>query len=81
MQSGRGRTQYWVLEFEPGDRPVVDPLMGWTGSADTRRQIRLTFERQEDAVAFAEKHGLAYDVHTPRARTLKPKSYAENFRS
>jgi hypothetical protein len=81
MQSGRGKTHHWVLEFEPGTPKFTDPLMGWTGSADTRRQVRMKFARMEDAVAFAEKRGFRYELQQPHSRTLRPKSYAENFRS
>ncbi|MDH5559200.1 MAG: ETC complex I subunit, partial [Alphaproteobacteria bacterium] len=39
MQSGRAKTEGWVLEFEPRNAVTPDPLMGWCGSADTGRQI------------------------------------------
>jgi hypothetical protein len=80
MQSGWAGTHRWVLEFAPEDRRTAEPLMGWTSSADTRAQLRLTFETKEEAVAFAEKHGLAYVVEPPHERQIKPKSYADNFR-
>jgi len=79
MQSGHGNTRDWVLEFEPGAPKVTDPLMGWIGSADTRGQVRLRFGGKEEAVAFANKHGLAYRVQEPRTRRIRPKSYADNF--
>ncbi len=81
MQSGRGKTHEWVIEFEPGAAFSADALMGWTSGRDTRNQVRLTFETREAAVAFAEKHGLDYTVETPRDRATKPKSYADNFRA
>jgi hypothetical protein len=81
MQSGRAKTDRWMLQFEPGERKVPDPLMGWIGSGDTRAQVRLTFDSREDAVAYAERNGLDYQVEQPRRRRLRPKSYAENFRS
>ena len=80
MQQGRAGTERWVLEFEPGAREV-EPLMGWTSSRDTRRQLRLSFDSKEEAIAYAEKHGLMYTLEEPRERTLRPKTYAENFRS
>ncbi|HAT34799.1 MAG TPA: ETC complex I subunit, partial [Rhodospirillaceae bacterium] len=43
MQSGRAKTKDWLLVFEPQDRATPDPIMGWNGSADTRRQVRLEF--------------------------------------
>ncbi len=78
MQSGRARTDRWLLEYEPGARQV-EPLMGWTSSGDTRRQLRLWFDSKEEAVAFARKHGLMYTLEAPRERDMRPKAYADNF--
>ncbi|RMF07677.1 MAG: ETC complex I subunit [Alphaproteobacteria bacterium] len=80
MQSGRANTRHWVLEFEPEERRELDPLMGWTGSGDTRSQIRIRFPSEEAAVAFAKRNNLAYTVIRPHVRRPKIKSYAENFR-
>ena len=79
-QSGRAKTAVWLLEFEPRSAQERDALMGWTGSRDTRRQVCLRFPTQERAQAFAKKHGLDCRVEPPRRRTVRPKSYAENFR-
>ncbi len=81
MQSGTAGTGNWVLAWEPGKREVNDPLMGWWGSGDTNGQVRLRFDTREAAVAFAEGHGIPFDVEIPpRPRTLKPRAYADNFR-
>ncbi len=79
MQSGVRNTQRWVLEFDSVDNKFVEPLMGWTGSADTSGQLRLRFESRDAAVAFAERHGLSYRIREPKVRRVRPKSYAENF--
>lgn len=80
MQSGHGRTKDWLLEHEPAAPRVIDPLMGWTGSADTRQQVRLAFDTQEEAVAYAEKNGIAFRVDDPKPRKPVRKSYSDNFR-
>jgi hypothetical protein len=80
MQSGRGGTKRWVLEFEPGARREMDPLMGWTSSRDTRAQVRMSFDTLEEAVAYAEKQGYACSVQSAQARVVRPKSYSDNFR-
>ena len=54
MQSGRARQRHWVLEFEPTCPPEIEPLMGWTSSADPYRQIRLTFPDKDSAIQFAQ---------------------------
>ena len=46
MQSGRGNTDLWVLEYEPEIPLKVDPLMGYTSSSDMRRQIRRVSQQQ-----------------------------------
>ena len=79
MQSGMANTDAWVLEFEPEDAVTPDPLMGWSGSADTGQQVRLRFGTAEEAVAYAERHGHAYTVATPKKRKFRAKTYAENF--
>lgn len=80
MQSGKGKTGYWVLEFDPETPRKIDPLMGYTSSSDMKSQIRLTFNSQEEAVAYAEKHGIAYRVEMPKEAKRRQISYAENFR-
>ena len=55
-------------------------MTGWNGSGDTRTQIRLSFASQDDAIAYADKHGLAYHVVPAAPVTLKIQAYADNFR-
>jgi hypothetical protein len=80
MQSGRARTDRWVLEFEPTEAKQPDPLTGWAGSGDTREQVKLGFATAEAAIAYAEKVGLAFVVQPTPTRTLKLQAYADNFR-
>ena len=65
MQSGQGNTKKWLLEYEPGEKKVNDPLMGWIGSGDMNGQLRLKFATKEEAVAYAERHGIASRNPTP----------------
>lgn len=80
MQSGDARTKEWVLEFEPASPREIEPLMGWTASGDTQQQVRLNFETREEAVAYAERNGIAYRLIEPKPRRPVRKSYADNFR-
>ena len=79
MQSGKAKTKDWVLEFEPSSAKNPDPLMGWTQSQDTRGQVVMKFETKEEAVAYAQTHGIAFQLIEPK--TVKPiiKAYADNF--
>ena len=80
MQSGTAKTRRWVLEFEPARAREIDPLMGWTSSADMNQQVRLTFESREAAEDYARRQGLTYRVITPKPRRPTQKSYADNFK-
>ncbi len=83
MQSGQGKTKVWLLEYAPEDARFLDPLMGWTGSDDMKSQVRLRFETREEAVAYAEKHGIPYQVADPKKRShvLRTNGYGDNFAS
>jgi hypothetical protein len=80
MQSGRALTRKWILEYEQATKRQPDPLMGWSSAQDTLNQVRLRFDSREEAVAFAEKHGIDYQIIDPQERRPRPKSYADNFR-
>ena len=54
--------------------------MGWTGSRDTRRQLKLKFDTLEEAIAYADRQGHTYSVQVPHRTKRRPKSYADNFR-
>lgn len=81
MQSGQGKTKSWVLEFDPATARQTDPLMGWTSSSDMSSQVKLTFDSQDSAIAYAQKHGLAYQVFAPksRAHVIRNAGYGDNF--
>src|SRR4029079_8036447 len=80
MQSGKGKADTWFLEYEPELRPPADPLMGWTSSADMKQQLRLIFETKEQAIAYAERNGIAYWVEPEAPARTPRKSYADNFK-
>ncbi|MDE3176403.1 MAG: ETC complex I subunit [Pseudomonadota bacterium] len=79
MQSGQAR-DFWALTFEPEQPRQIDPLMGWTSSGDMKSQVTLKFESKEQAVAYAERNGIAYRVEEPKPAARKIISYSDNFR-
>ena len=81
MQSGMGKAKNWVLEFAPVAEKELDPLMGWTSSADTQSQVRLRFESREAAEAYAKSKGIDYELVEPKMRkpVIRPRGYGENF--
>lgn len=80
MQSGKAKTHRWVLEFDMERPRTIDPMMGYTSTADTQQQVRLSFESRELAEAYAQRKGIAYRVIEPKEATRKQVSYTDNFR-
>ena len=61
MQSGRGKTDKWLLEFETKD-PTINPLMGWVSSSDTLSELKLEFSSKELAINYAKKKKIDYEI-------------------
>ena len=80
MQSGKAKTGLWILEFDRDMPRTVEPLMGYTSSADPLAQVRLKFESREDAIAYAEKRGIAYRLDEPKDTKRRVISYSDNFK-
>ena len=78
MQSAKGNSQKWVLEYELKDRGV-NPLMGWETSNDTMSEIKLDFSSKELAIDYAKKNNIAYYIIEPQKRKIVKKSYVDNF--
>ena len=79
MQSGNANTKEWVLVYEPEEPREIEPLMGWTSSADMRQQVTLRFDNDEEAIAYCERLGIPYEVSRPPPDNRVIKSYADNF--
>jgi len=79
MQSGKAKTSEWVIDFEPEQPRTVEPLMGWTSSADMRQQVRLRFDSKEEAIAYCERNGIPFQVRAPHETTRRVISYSDNF--
>jgi hypothetical protein len=79
MQSGKANTKEWLLEFEPASARKPEPLMGWTSSTDMNGQVRLEFETREQAVDYAQRHGISFKLVEPNDPRPIIKAYADNF--
>ena len=80
MQSGKANTKDWVLEFEPSAARRSDPLMGWTQTGDTESsQVLLSFDTKEEAVRYADQHGIAFQLLDSKPAKRIIKAYADNF--
>ena len=78
MQSGLGKSNKWILEFETKD-PTKNPLMGWESSSDTLSELKLEFSTKDLAINYAKKMKIEYELIEPKKRKIIKKSYADNF--
>ncbi|UTO29046.1 ETC complex I subunit [Bartonella harrusi] len=81
MQSGRRNTGFWILQYEPLQEKMRDPLMGYTATSDMSNQIRIQFNNKEEAIAFARKNAIPYRVEKAHRLIRRAVSYSDNFRS
>ena len=80
MQSGKARTGDWLLEHERDEPQRADPLTGWPGSGATETQVQLRFNSRDDAIAYAKRHDLDFEIVALGPKLLKIQAYADNFR-
>ena len=78
MQSGLGKTNKWILEYETKN-PTKNPLMGWESSSDTLSELKLEFSTKELAINYAKKNRINFELIEPKKRKVIKKSYADNF--
>ena len=80
MQSGRSKFNKWVLKFSDKKNQLKDTMMGWNGGSSTISQIELKFSSKEEAVSYAKKNSIDYEVLETSERKVITKSYADNFK-
>ena len=78
MQSGKGKSKNWLLEFDTLDTGI-NPLMGWESSNDTMSEVKLEFQTKEQAINYAKKNKVDYYIVEPKKHKLIKKSYSDNF--
>jgi hypothetical protein len=81
MQSGTAKTKEWMLDYEPEQPRAIDPLMGWTSSGDMKQQLRLLFDTKEEAMAYCERNGIAFEVFDSKPPQRARISYSDKFAS
>ncbi|PWL16381.1 hypothetical protein DKP76_17845 [Falsochrobactrum shanghaiense] len=66
----------WKLVFEARSPSFIEPLMGYTSSRDTLKQVELKFPTLASAIRYAQRQGLCYVVDVPKhkARITMDKS-------
>ena len=80
MQSGRAKYNKWVLKFLDQKNQLKDTMMGGNGGSSTVSQIELKFSTKEEAVSYAKKNNIDYEVLETSERKVINKSYADNFK-
>lgn len=78
MQSGLGKTKNWILEYFD-EKNGINPLMGWESSTDTLSEVKLEFSSKENAISYAKKNKLSYEIIESETKKIVKKSYADNF--
>ena len=78
MQSGTGKTNKWILEYETKN-PSTNPLMGWESSSDTFTELKLEFSSKDLAINYAKKMKVDFEIIQPKKRKTVKKSYSDNF--
>ena len=80
MQSGRSKYNKWVLKFLDQKNQLKDTMMGWNGGSSTVSQIELRFSSKEEAVSYAKRNSIDYEILETSERKVINKSYADNFK-
>ena len=78
MQSGLGKSDKWLIEFETEDTGI-NPLMGWETNSNTLSELNLEFSSKELAINYAKKKKINFELIEPKKRKVVKKSYADNF--
>jgi len=79
-----GGAPAWRINLET-EQKWANPLIGWTSTADTDETVsrQLCFFTKDQAIAFAEKNGLEYEIEEParisKRRPKKYQGYGANF--
>ena len=78
MQSGLAKSKNWILEYIV-EKTGVNPLMGWESSSNTLSEIKLEFSSKENAIKYAKKNKINFEIIEPKNKKFIKKSYADNF--
>ncbi len=78
MQSGLGKSDKWLIEFET-ENTGINPLMGWETNSNTLSELNLEFSSKELAIEYAKKNKIDFEIIEPQKRKTVKKSYADNF--
>ena len=78
-QSGKLNKDYWILEHINSKSVKTDLLTGWK-TTDTNLTKKMKFSNKEEAVSYAEKNNLDFEILKEVNKEISNKSYADNFK-
>jgi recombinational DNA repair protein RecT len=79
-QSGMARSRRWKLVYEPSAPKTVEPLMGWMTSVDMQSQVSMSFATKEEAIEYATRNNIPFEVIEDAPTRRRTVSYSDNFR-
>ncbi len=79
MQSGPAQKRQWCLRFIQDAFGERDAMTGWQGKSAPASQLVLRFASRAEAIAYAEKHKVDYEVEPEPTLGQKQKDYTLNF--
>ena len=80
MQSGIKNTKKWCIEVMDIKERTISSTFGWNSSTNTTDQIKIYFDKLDNAITFAKKNNLDFKVFEPSKKNKIIKSYSENFK-
>ena len=78
-QSGKLHKDFWILEHINEKGVKTDLLTGWK-TTETNLTKKMKFLNKEEAVSYAKKNNLDYEILTEVNKEIGNKSYADNFK-
>ena len=78
-QSGKLHKDFWVLEHINDKGVKIDLLTGWK-TTETNLTKKMKFLNKEEAVSYAEKNNLDFEILKEVNKEISNNSYADNFK-
>lgn len=79
MQSGSANSSVWKLMFKKEIDNKQEYLMGWASAFETQSEVVLKFKSKEDAIKYAKKAGLSFEVRESEILKNEKKDITFNF--
>ena len=78
-QSGKFHKDFWVLEHINEKSFKTDLLTGWK-TIETNLTKKMKFLNKEEAVSYAKKNNLDFEILKELNKEFSNKSYADNYK-